>query len=174
MTGQEFKEYILPINQKLFRYCIHYMGKGQEAEDILQEVYLKLWTINDKLKNINNLEAYAMTITKNLCLDRLKSKYYKIQTEIVGYDITNETNDVSPVQLTEYKDIITIIHRIIEFLPEQMHRVFYLRDIEELDFDEIMEITGLSFNNIRVVLSRARKIIKNELIKFHEFGTREY
>lgn len=174
MNAADFKQEISVINQKLFRICNSFLDNRQEAEDALQEVYLKLWRLRDKLNTINNIEAFAVTMTKNLCLDKLKQK----RTLSIDDSSLNLINWVSversPHQQSENQENVEIINKIISELPDLLKRIIQLRDIEGYEFEEIEKITGLNTNNIRVSLSRARKLVRNELLKMHEFGLQQY
>ena len=74
MSQERFKAEILPIRQKLFHIAQHILVEEEEAEDAVQEVLLKLWHTRDSLQNYDNAAAFATTVTKNHCLDRLKVK----------------------------------------------------------------------------------------------------
>jgi RNA polymerase sigma factor (sigma-70 family) len=171
MNATEFKKRLLPVNQKLLRLSFRFLGNFQEAEDIVQEVYMKLWAMRDKLHNVNNLEAFSITVTKNLCLDKLKAR----RTVSLDAQLTTMTNREmlgdNPHQQSENREAVAIIKQIIDTLPEQQKNVIILRDIEQYDFEEIQNITGLDINYIRVNLSRARKYVREELTKFHAYGT---
>jgi RNA polymerase sigma factor (sigma-70 family) len=171
MNAEQFKEKLLPVSQKLFRLSYRFLESTQEAEDVVQEVFVKLWNMHDKLGEIKNHEAFATTITKNLCLDRLKAK------KTISFDNTeglqlqaSEKNN--PYQETEAKNNGLIIKSIVETLPDQQRTIMIMRDFEEYSFEEIEELTGLNLNYIRVNLSRARKQVRDEFIKFHDYGTK--
>jgi RNA polymerase sigma-70 factor (ECF subfamily) len=170
MNAEEFKEKVLPVNQKLFRLSFRFLGNIQEAEDVVQEVYLKLWNMRNKLEEINKLEAFATTMTKNLCLDKIKARH----TVSIGDQLISLNNKATvsedPYEISESSENINLVRLIIDTLPEQLKSIMIMRDLEEYEFEEIQEITGLTMNNIRVSLSRARKLVRNELIKVHEYG----
>ena len=74
MQQKEFLNIVLPFKDKLYRMAKRLLVSKEEAEDATQEVLLKLWSKNDTMASYKNVEAFAMTMTKNFCLDRLKSK----------------------------------------------------------------------------------------------------
>jgi RNA polymerase sigma factor (sigma-70 family) len=173
MNAEEFKQKVLPVNQKLFRLSFRFLGNVQEAEDVVQEVYLKLWNMRNKLEEINKVEAFATTMTKNLCLDKIKAR----RTVSIEEQLKNLNNKASssenPLEMSESSENINLVRLIIDSLPEQLKSIMIMRDIEEYEFEEIQAITGLTLNNIRVSLSRARKLVRTELIKVHEYGIRK-
>ena len=172
MNAEEFKQKVLPVNQKLFRLSFRFLGNVQEAEDAVQEVFLKLWSMRHKLIEVNKLEAFAITMTKNLCLDKIKARR-TVSIEEQHLNLVNKASvNENPLEMSEKHENIRIVKRIIDSLPEQMKSIMVMRDMKEYSFDEIQDITGLTMNNIRVHLSRARKQVRNELIKVHEYGTK--
>ena len=170
MNAEEFKGKVLPVNQKLFQLAFRFLGNVQEAEDAVQEVYLKLWNMRDKLNEINKVEAFATTMTKNLCLDKIKARRtVSIEDQFITINNRASVND-NPLEISENKENFNLVKRIIDSLPEQMKSIMIMRDLEEYSFEEIQEITGLTMNNIRVSLSRARQQVRTELTKVHEYG----
>ena len=171
MNSNDFKAKLLPVNQKLYRLCLRFLVHRDEAEDVVQEVYLKLWNMRDKLGEINNLEAFATTVTKNLCLDKLKSRRMISMDDLNNQFSTAVSAETDPHRLTENLDTFGMVRKIIDQLPDQQKSVIMLRDIDEFSFEEIEQLTGLNINTIRVNLSRARKQVRDEIIKVHEYGT---
>ncbi|HEV8512284.1 MAG TPA: sigma-70 family RNA polymerase sigma factor, partial [Cyclobacteriaceae bacterium] len=133
------------------------------AEDVVQEVFARLWSRKVSLENINNIKAFAFKMTRNLCLDKIKLRKQKVGKTEKSMLLVSDFN---PHELAEIKDMISIVQKIISFLPEQQRLVIQLKSIEELSFEEIEEITDMSVNSIRVNLSRARKTI-NEIYQKH-------
>lgn len=157
------------MHQKLFRLCCRFLGTAADAEDAIQEVYLKLWNMRDKLTGIDNIEAFSTTVTKNHCLDKLKMKKPVPMDDLLNNTVVDSSQ--SPYSKVENYNNTFFIKQIIDTLPDQQKTIMVMRDIEEYSFDEIQAITGLDMNNIRVNLSRARKHVRNELIKVHDYGT---
>lgn len=166
MTVETFKIEILPLRHKLYRLANRLLNNTPEAEDAVQEVFLRLWTKKDVLKEYRSIEAFAMTMTKNLCLDRLKSKGYRTGELDENYD---KISDHTPHTRLELSESYEEIQKIINTLPEQQRLIIHLRDIEEYDLDEIAEITELNMNTIRVNLSRARKKVREMLTNIYNY-----
>lgn len=159
------------MHQKLYRLCYRFLGSGADAEDAIQEVYLKLWNMRDKLTGIDNIEAFSTTVTKNLCLDKLKMRRNVPMDDLLANTVADSSQ--SPYTRVESYNSTFIVKQIIDTLPDQQRAIMVMRDIEEYSFDEIQSITGLDINNIRVNLSRARKQVRNELTKVHNYGTEQ-
>lgn len=167
MNQHTFIKLIDPVKDKIYRLALRLLISREAAEDATQEVILKLWSRNNKLKEYANLEAFAMTVTKNHCFDQLKLKQNN-NLKIVhsNYD-NNENNQHRQLEIEDELDQVT---RILSLLPEQQKLIFQLRDVEQYDYEEIAEITQMNETAIRVALSRARKKIREELIKKHNYG----
>ena len=168
MELAEYKKRILPLKDKLYRFARQVTQHDGEAQDIVQEVFIRLWERRSVLKQYQNVEALAMVITKNLSLDFLKTKRSKT-TELEEANPSLDLN--TPEFHTEMKDTNRMIKNIFFTLPEQQRMVIHLRDVEEMEFEEITEITGMSVNNIRVNLSRARKTVREALLKQEHYAS---
>ena len=141
----------------------------EEAEDATQEVLLKLWKNQDKIAEYKNVEAFSMTMTKNFCFDKLKSK--QAQNLKIVHSNYEDKNTSLQKQL-ELNDSVSWVERIIQDLPEQQKMIIQLRDIEEYDFDEIAKMLEMNNTAVRVALSRARKTIREQLTKTHNYGVK--
>jgi len=167
MNKKEFLDLVFPIKQKVFRLAKRLLISTEEAEDATQEVLLKIWNKKQELDKYNSIEAVMMTMTKNYCLDRLKSKQAS-NLQLVHNNYLN--NDASLSKQTEDKDDLKWVEKIINRLPETQKLVVQLREIEELEFEQIAEILQITEINVRVTLSRARKTIRKEMIKIRNHG----
>jgi len=166
MTTEEFKKRVLPIKDKLFRLARRILNDVEESEDVIQEVFYRLWVRKEELENYRSIEAFAMVITKNMCLDKIKSKHYQ-KAELAEWNAPVDYH--SPQKIIEIKEDVSNIHRLIQQLPELQRIIVQMRDVEELEFEEIAGILQMNLNAIRVNLSRARKTIREQLIKKHEY-----
>ena len=165
MTVEKFKSELLPKKNKLFRLALFLLKNREEAEDTVQEIYLKLWDMRNTLNKYSNMEAVMMTMTKNRCLDKIKTKREKFGS--LNEEI-NKQPLINPMEQSIQKDMIKQVKELMERLPEQQKTILHLRDVEGYEYKEIKEITGFELNYIRVNLSRARKSIKESLLKLQE------
>lgn len=163
MELHDFKQSILPLKDKLYRFARRITHHEGEAEDIAQDVIVKLWHKRNDLKNYKSTEALAMVITKNLSLDYLKSK----RSRVLQIDSHQSFQDKgsTPEEMLEGHDAVQHLRAGLQKLPDQQRIIVHLRDIEQLDFEEIAEITKMNTNAIRVNLSRARKTLREYLLK---------
>jgi len=142
----------------------------EEAEDATQELFLKLWRNKEKISSYKNVEAFAMTMTKNYCFDRLKSK----QASNLSLVHSNyKEKGTSLDRKTDLNDSVSIVHRLIAKLPEQQRLIIQLRDVEQYEYEEISKMLDIKPTAVRVALSRARKTIREQLIKQHNYGIKQ-
>ncbi len=163
-----FREQIIPLNGKLYHYACLLLRDQNEARDAVQEVYLKLWKIRDSLEQYNSLEAFAMKVTRNWCLDRLKARK-PLYIESYQPWVENRS-DEDPQKILEQNENLNVLLKLMEKLPEQQKLVIQLRDIESKDFEEIAEIMDMNVNAVRVCLSRARVKMREEIAKYESDG----
>jgi len=169
MTIEEYTQRLLPIRDKLFRLASRFLSDSDDARDMVQDTYLKLWSSKTNLDDVRNMEAMAMAVTRNLCLDKLKSHATKYRSpEPAEYENADHR---TPDQHTEHAEMRQWIHRLVNSLPEQQRTVMHLRDVEGLEMEQIALITGQTPNAARVNLSRARKRVKEELEKIYAYET---
>jgi len=159
MTAGEFKELYLPYHVRLYQVAFRIMGNEADAEDIIQEAYLKLWNKRDGLYAVDNPEAFCISIIKNLCFDQLRSGKVSILRK--GDELAECNVEITDDSL-ETKDEVELVKQLIRKLPEKQRKVIILRDIKDCSFDEIEKFTGMNAINIRVLLSKARKKIREQ------------
>jgi len=167
MNQSDFLKVVLPFKDKVFRLAKRLLVSTEEAEDATQELFFKLWRSREKITNYKNVEAFAMTMTKNYCYDRLKSKQANNLTLVHSNYQEKET---SLDKKMEYQDSVNQVHQLIQNLPEQQKIIIQLRDVEQYDFEEICKMVDMKPTAVRVALSRARKSIREALIKKHNYG----
>lgn len=167
MNQNDFVLLINPFKDKLFRLAKRLLVSTEEAEDATQEILAKLWNKNETLDSYNSVEAVAMTMTKNYCLDQLKSKRAS-NLKIVHTNFTDR--EPSLEKKVEDSDSLDWVEKIINQLPEQQRLIIQLRDIEQCEFSEIAKIADMNETAVRVALSRARKTIREYMLKAHNYG----
>ena len=167
MNQTEFMQLITPFRDKVFRLSKRLLVSTEEAEDATQEVLVKLWNKNEGLGEYRSVEALAMTMAKNYCLDQLKSKRAG-NLKIVHNNFTDR--EASLQQKVEDCDTWEWVEKVISQLPQQQKLIVQMRDIEQYEFNEIAEILEMQETAVRVALSRARKTIREFMTKTHSYG----
>lgn len=168
MDVEHFKQQFLPLHAKLFRIAYALVENKADAEDILQDAYYKLWNKRDELPDIQNPEAFCVTLIKNLCLDFLRSPQVNRLEVTMEEGITFST-DSSPEKELEILEKEQKLRLLINRLPDNQRQVIKLRGLNDCSMEEIEQITGLSAVNVRVLLSRARKVIRQQFEKLYEY-----
>ena len=167
MNHLEFINLVQPFKDKLYRLAHRLLVSAEEAEDVTQEMLLRLWIKKEILNQYKSVEAFAMTMTKNYCLDQLKSKRAS-HLKIEKADFVDNSTQLS--NQLESNDSLNWIDKIMNQLSEQQKLVIQLRDIEQYDFNKIAEMLDMNETAVRVTLSRARKTIREKMLKAHEYG----
>jgi RNA polymerase sigma-70 factor (ECF subfamily) len=164
MRSSEFKLLVMPYSDRIYRMAFRLMGNREEAEDIVQEVYLKLWGMRNELKQYNSIEALSIRITRNLCLDSLRRRKVG-QQAIKSERIEAGGHSETPIEHLERKEEVEVIHSLITALPEPQRSLVHLRHIEGKEYEEISQMVNMNVNAIRVSISRARKQMREILEK---------
>ena len=164
MKSSEFKLLVMPYSSRLYRMAFRLMSSREEAEDIVQEVYVKLWGMRNQLNSYNSIEALAIRITRNLCLDKLRRRKVN-QNAMKAEQMKEEMHSVSPAEQLEKKEEAEMIHTLIAALPEPQRSLVHLRHLEGKEYEEISEMVNMNVNAIRVSISRARKQMREMLEK---------
>lgn len=167
MNQSDFIKVISPFKDRVFRLAKRLLVSTEEAEDATQEVLVKLWNNKGKLESYTSVEALAMTMTKNYCLDQLKSKR-ATEMRIVHSNYSDRQAGLQ--QQAEDRDSWSWAEKIMETLPEQQKLILQMRDIEQYEFEEIAKIMDMNETAVRVALSRARKTLREQLTKTHSYG----
>lgn len=161
MTFHQFQLQIYPMKDKLFRFARRILEQTEEAEDVVQDVFLRLWKRRDKLDEYHSVEALAMVTAKNLCFDRIRSKRNK--TDNID-DYQQLAANLQEPAKPDYSEEIDQVRMAISKLPRKQQIIIHLRDVEGYEFEEIAKLLGMSENTIRVALSRARKKVRELVV----------
>lgn len=159
MTEREFHSQYLSLADALYRVAFYILEDAAEAEDAVQELYLKLWKNRDALDGIRTPKAYAMTLLRNLCLDRVRRASRIVDAEVPeniggGFDLSSAMDQ---------KERLEMVLAAVKSLPDKQREILILRTVEGLSYEEIEERTGMNYLTLRVLLSRARQTLKKKL-----------
>ncbi|GHU57143.1 DNA-directed RNA polymerase sigma-70 factor [Bacteroidia bacterium] len=170
MELEKFKITVIPLREKLLNISLKLLDEKADAEDVVQEAFLKLWHIRDKLDAYQSIEALAVMITKNLALDKLKLQKPMVDESDIHL---RDTGTKNPHELLELQDAVACIRRLIEQLPFLQQTIIRMKDVEGYELVEIAEIVGTQPEAVRVNLSRARKKIREQFTALNK-GVYEY
>ena len=157
MELQKFKIKVLPLRPKLLRHAEKLTGSGEDAEDIVQEVLLRLWKRRAELERCENIEAFSTTLVRHLSIDQWRKRRPESREsgEESGIEYT------TPERLLEIKDSVRLIQEIIATLPALQQSVVRMKDVEGYETEEIAEIIGCQPEAVRSNLSRARRKVRD-------------
>jgi RNA polymerase sigma-70 factor (ECF subfamily) len=169
MNLEAFQTRVLPAKNKLFRFALRMLGNDDEAKDVVQEVFIRVWNGREQMHEIQNMEAWCMRITKNLSLDRLRAIQRKATQPLeTSYNVQH--TDSTPDVKTELGESMQQVSQLIAALPEKQRQVIHLRDVEGYTYNEICEILELDMNQVKVNLFRARNAVREKLMKINAYG----
>lgn len=163
MEIKELINTLAPFKDKMYRYAFSIVGNKMEAEDVVQEALIKLWRGKEKFAEISNKEAWAITVVRNLSIDKIRSKKKKNTSDIDDYYHISD-NAPSPHKSLEQRDALKKVEEIMDTLPSTQKEIITLRDIEGYTYQEIANIMELKVDQVKVYLFRARKVLREKLI----------
>ena len=165
MTLETFVIQVVPLREKLYHFSRKIIENDADAEDVVQEIFLKLWAMREELDKYNSVEALAMQMTKNFSLDKLKSR----KTSGSESETLHLVSDLkTPEEETEERNSVAYIRQLVNQLPYLQQTIMRMKDIEGYELSEIAEITGSQIEAVRTNLSRARKRIREQLLKIEQ------
>lgn len=170
MTRTEFNGIVVKLSRKLYGFAFRILHDEQGSEDAVQEVLLKIWKMDDSIGKYGSIEALATTMTKNYCIDQLRKSKRNERGDLDDYG-NYKSEEPTPQERLERDETLSTVNDIISNLPDNYRKLVQLRDIDGISYEEMAELTSQSINNLRVGLSRARTIIRDEYKKrTHESG----
>lgn len=168
MQEISFRDDILPLKDKLFRLALRITFDRAEAEDIVQDTMIRVWNKREEWSQVESIEAWCITVARNLAIDRSQKK----EAQNVG--LTPELEEVSvasgPYDKLEGKERLQLIHRLINGLPEKQRLIMQMRDMEGASYKEIAKVLGLTEEQVKVNLFRARQKVKQQYTQIDEYG----
>ena len=163
MRQIDFRYDLLPLKNRLFRLALRITLDRAEAEDIVEDTLLRAWSKRDELGEVENLEAFCLTICRNLALDRsVKREAQNVSLDAQPYDIVDLSPD--PQAQMEQAERLAMVKRLFDSLPERQRTVLQLRDIEGKTVRETADIMQTSEENVKVMLHRARQALRQRLL----------
>ena len=169
MKQIDFRQDLLPLKDKIYRLGLRITLNTQEAEDLTQDTLIRVWNKRNELGNVANLEAYCLTICRNMALDRLALKENtNLPLDIDGSEALD--NARTPEEQLEHNEKLQRVNQLFNALPEKMRTALQLRDIEGKSYQEAAQVMGVTEESFKVTLHRARKAIRNQYEKIENYG----
>ena len=161
MSIKDFTQRVAPLKDRLFRFALRMTDQRTLAEDVVQEVLIKLWEKRADLGAIQHLEAWSVRLIRNLSIDKLRSKHQQTTTLPDHYE--SVAVEPTPQEQLEHREQVQRIHALVQQLPEKQRLVFHLREMEELSYQEIGDALDIPLNQVKVNLFRARQALQQQL-----------
>ncbi|MCD8266150.1 MAG: RNA polymerase sigma factor [Prevotellaceae bacterium] len=160
---------VLPLKDKLFRLALRITLNRAEAEDVVQDTLLRVWNERGKWQQIRSLEAFSLTVCRNLALDRQK------RASATDAPLTEREHEMrnplpQPDELVLRKERLRLVRETMDSLPEMQRTLMLLRDVEGKTYKEIAETLAVSEAQVKVYLHRARQRIKKTIEEIENYG----
>lgn len=157
MDADQFKQLVMPHYRRMYMLALRFTADSDDAQDAVQDAVTRLWQNRPGLESADNPVAYILTVVKNAALDTIKRRRPAVGIE----EACSLTQESDPAEALERRERVKNVMAIINDLPETQQQVIMMHDVYGYEYDEIERATGCNYGNIRVLLSRARKTIKN-------------
>ena len=170
MKKISFRNDVLPLKNELFRLALRITLNRVEAEDVVQETMIKVWNRRDRWEELESMEAFCLTICRNIAIDKMRKMENQNQRLESDHDAPDQSYASNPEEQVMQQDRIQLVRRLIDNLPEKQRSVMQLRDIEGKSYKEIAKIMDISEEQVKVNIFRARQTIRQQYIETEKYG----
>ncbi|MBR1448781.1 MAG: RNA polymerase sigma factor [Prevotella sp.] len=171
MKKISFRTDVLPLKNELFRLALGITLNKADAEDVVQETMLKVWNRREQWDAIESIEAFCMTICRNVALDRQKRMENRnASLEDVGHEAPDHSYSANPEEQAVQRDRVERVRRLMNLLPEKQRTCMQLRDIEGKSYKEIAAVMDITEQQVKVNIFRARQTIKQKYLEQEQYG----
>jgi RNA polymerase sigma-70 factor (ECF subfamily) len=171
MKKISFRNDILPLKNELYRLALRITLNPAEAEDIVQETMIKVWNKREQWNDIESIEAFCLTICRNISLDKMRKMENQNQSlEESEHDAPDQSYSSNPEEQAMQQDKLMLIRRLINALPEKQRSAMQLRDLEGKSYKEIAQIMDISEEQVKINIFRARQTIRQKFLETEEYG----
>ena len=157
---------ILPLKNELYRLALRITMNAADAEDIVQETMMKVWNRRDQWNQIESIEAFCLTICRNLSLDKVRRMDNQTQTLDAAYDPKDQGVASNPEEQAIQSDRVRLVRQMISQLPEKQRSCMQLRDMEGKSYKDIATVLDITEEQVKVNIFRARQTIREKFKKF--------
>lgn len=169
MKTISFQTDILPLKNELFRLALRITQNRFEAEDVVQETMLKVWKGRSDWDKIDNIEAYCLTVCRNLSLDKMRHMDNQVENIEQESEPADRSYSANPEEQAVQHDRLQLVRQLISQLPEKQRTCMQLRDIEGKSYRDIATIIGISEEQVKVNIFRARQTIRERFQQAENF-----
>lgn len=169
MKKVSFRNDVLPLKNELFRLALRITLNRVEAEDIVQDTLIKVWDRRFEWESIDSIEAFSLTVCRNLSLDRLRKKENS-NDSLEDVNIAEPVASSNPQDRMIQEDRVSLVRQIIDSLPEKQRSCRQLRDFEGKSYKEIAQVLDITEEQVKVNIFRARQMVKQKYLKLDNYG----
>ena len=169
MKTISFQTDILPLKNELFRLALRITQNRFEAEDVVQETMLKVWKGRSEWDKIDNIEAYCLTVCRNMSLDKMRHMDNQVQNIEQESEPADQSYSANPEEQAVQHDRLQLVRQLISQLPEKQRTCMQLRDVEGKSYRDIANIIGISEEQVKVNIFRARQTIRERFQQAENF-----
>ena len=166
----DFRTDILPLKNELYRLALRITLNPAEAEDVVQDTMIKVWKKREQWDKIESIEAFCLTICRNLALDKTRRAENQNEQLSDTHDPPDSSYTSNPEEQAVQRDRVALVRQLIDTLPEKQRSCMQLRDIEGKSYKEIAEVIGINEQQVKINIFRARQAIKQKFIETEKYG----
>ena len=168
MKTISFQSDILPLKNELFRMALRITQNREEAEDVVQETMIKVWNRREQWSQLESIEAFCLTICRNLALDKLRRMDNQVQSLNDDIDPLDQSHGSNPEQVAIQNDRTQMVRQLISELPERLRTCMQLRDIEGKSYRDIATVLDITEQQVKVNIFRARQSVREKFLKIEK------
>lgn len=170
MKTISFRNDVLPLKNVLYRLALRITMNREEAEDAVQETLLKVWNKRDTWQQIESIEAFSLAICRNIALDTVRRSSRKDEPLTDEQASTRIADAPKPDEKAEQRDMVQMVRRIIDSLPEKQRTCIQLRDFEGAAYKDIAQTLSITEEQVKINIYRARQAVKQKFNENTEYG----
>ena len=171
MKEISFRTHVLPLKNELFRLALRITLNRADAEDVVQETMIKVWNRRDRWNEIESIEAFCLTICRNVALDHQKRmENQNASLEDGNHDAPDNSYSANPEEQMVQRNRVERVRRLMEQLPEKQRTCMQLRDVEGKSYKEIATVMDISEQQVKINIFRARQTIKQKFTQEEQYG----
>ena len=154
--------------RKVFNVAYKFVGKHDEAEDLTQDIFLKIFKSLDTFDRRANFQTWLISVSRNLCIDHYRSVRKERETidrQVDANELMPAARDAGPIAALEQRDRVTLLRQALAKLPESLRTAVVLRDLQELSYQEIADRLHLPEGTVKSRINRGRTELARQVRK---------
>ncbi len=157
--------------RKVFNVAYKFVGSHEQAEDLTQEIFLKIFRSLDTFDRRANFQTWLVSVSRNLCIDYYRSVRKERQTidrDVPAEDLAPASSTTSPLAALENQDLASLLRRALQTLPQSLRVAVLLRDLQELSYLEIADRLSLPEGTVKSRINRGRRELARQIMRLRE------